>query len=188
MFARTALCFAALAFGLAPIAGLAATTAHRCAAAGTVEAAFTPGDAIDLLLAEAIASARSTVRVQAFIITQRRISRALGEAAARGIDVQVLADREQFEQTPQNTLPELAAKGVRILLDANFKAAHNKVLIIDARGAHPVLVTGSYNFTGSAQIRNAENVLLLRDNSCIAMAYQDNWEKLAAGATAWPGH
>jgi phosphatidylserine/phosphatidylglycerophosphate/cardiolipin synthase-like enzyme len=188
MLAHTLAGFCALALAAAAVTAHAATRGHRCAAQGSMEAAFTPGDAIDVLLAEAIGAARDTVRVQAFIITQRRISRALGEAASRGVDVQVLADREQFEQTPQNTLPELAAKGVRILLDANFKAAHNKVLIIDAQSAHPVLATGSYNFTGSAQVRNAENVLIIRDNTCIAMAYQDNWNKLAAGATPWQGH
>ena len=37
-----------------------------------------------------------------------------------------------------------------------------------------VVVTGSFNFTNSAETRNAENLLILRSPE-LAQAYRDNW-------------
>jgi phosphatidylserine/phosphatidylglycerophosphate/cardiolipin synthase-like enzyme len=84
-------------------------------------------------------------------------------------------------------LPELAAGGVDVWLDANFQAAHNKVIVIDADSPHATTVTGSYNFTLAAQRSNAENVLVLRDNPGVAQAYRANWQRLKARATSWSG-
>jgi phosphatidylserine/phosphatidylglycerophosphate/cardiolipin synthase-like enzyme len=37
-----------------------------------------------------------------------------------------------------------------------------------------VVITGSFNFTNSAQSRNAENVLILR-SPALAIEYRENW-------------
>jgi phosphatidylserine/phosphatidylglycerophosphate/cardiolipin synthase-like enzyme len=39
------------------------------------------------------------------------------------------------------------------------------------------VITGSYNFTWSAQARNAENLLILRDNPALAETYLKNWQR-----------
>lgn len=44
------------------------------------------------------------------------------------------------------------------------------------------LVTGSYNFTFSAQARNAENLLILRGNAPLSGVYLDNWRRHQADA------
>jgi phosphatidylserine/phosphatidylglycerophosphate/cardiolipin synthase-like enzyme len=49
-------------------------------------------------------------------------------------------------------------------------------MIIDGKN----IITGSFNFTKSAQERNAENVLIILDDSIIAKKYIANWEKRAA--------
>ena len=156
-------------------------------AAGSVDLAFTPGDDIDLMLSEAIDSAQTEVLVHAYSFTQRRIARALIRARARGVDVRVLADREQARALPQNVLGELSSSGVSVWLDANFASAHNKVIIIDAESPHATTVTGSYNFTLAAQRSNAENVLVLRDNPRVAQAYRRNWQRLKSRAVPWQG-
>jgi hypothetical protein len=40
-----------------------------------------------------------------------------------------------------------------------------------------VVITGSYNFTWSAQARNAENLLILRGNPALVRRYLDNWRR-----------
>lgn len=169
-----------------PLAAREPLPGHRFPATGSIELAFTPGDDIDLLIVDAIDHAQSEVLVHAYIFTQRRIARALVRARSRGVSVSVLADREQTRAAPQNVLPELVAGGVDVWLDANFQAAHNKVIVIDADTAHATTVTGSYNFTLAAQRSNAENVLVLRDNPEVAKAYRANWQRLKARATPWP--
>lgn len=69
-----------------------------------------------------------------------------------------------------------------VSLEVRYKSAHNKVIVIDPRGSHPVLVTGSFNFTQTAQRDNAENVLIVRGDADLAQRYADNWQKHAADA------
>ena len=179
---------AIFAFAHGTIALAEATgTAAGSTATGSIEAAFTPGDRIDNLIIATIASAKHEVLVNAYSFTQRRIAGALVAARKRGVAVQVIADSQQAAALPQNVLAELAKGGVAVWLDANYQAAHNKVVIVDADTAGATTITGSYNFTVAAQWHNAENVLILRDNRDVARAYRDNWLRLKAHATPWPG-
>jgi phosphatidylserine/phosphatidylglycerophosphate/cardiolipin synthase-like enzyme len=182
----------ALAIAVLTVGANAATdsppaTGTRFAATGSIETAFTPGDRIDNLIIAAIAGAKREVLVNAYSFTQRSIARALVAARKRGVSVQVIADSQQAATLPQNVLAELAKGGVDVWLDANYQAAHNKVIVVDADTASATTITGSYNFTVAAQWHNAENVLILRDNRDVARAYRDNWLRLKAHATPWPG-
>lgn len=150
---------------------------------GTIEFAFTPGDDAAGLLVRAIDGARSQVLVQAFSFTHRQIAAALIRAQQRGVDVQVLADPEQAELIDKNAVGQLTAGNVPVFADGVHLAAHNKVVVIDARAEQPVLVTGSFNFTFAAQHRNAENMLVIRGNRELAHAYAENWEHHRAYST-----
>jgi phosphatidylserine/phosphatidylglycerophosphate/cardiolipin synthase-like enzyme len=151
--------------------------------AGTIEYAFTPGDDAAGLIVRAIDGARSQVLVLAFSFTHRDIANALIRAKHRGLDVHVIADPEQVELIEHNVIPLLSKAGVPVFTDAEHAAAHNKVVIIDAGGKTPVLITGSFNFTFAAQFRNAENLLLFRGNPEIAAAYLDNWKRHRSHST-----
>ena len=175
----------ALALAVAPTAAADAPTPRSYPATGTIEIAFTPGDAVDNLIIAAIDRAQTEVLVHAYTFTHRRIAQALIGARRRGVAVSVLADREQARAVPQNVLAQLASGGVEVWLDGNFVAAHNKVIVIDAGLPRATTITGSYNFTIAAQRSNAENIVVLHDNEPVARAYRDNWRRLKAGATLW---
>jgi phosphatidylserine/phosphatidylglycerophosphate/cardiolipin synthase-like enzyme len=49
-------------------------------------------------------------------------------------------------------------------------------MVIDGKN----IITGSFNFTKSAQDRNAENVLIILDDPIIAKKYIANWERRSA--------
>lgn len=155
----------------------AAIAAGRIDAAGSVEYAFAPWDDAEAAVIRVIDAARQHVLVQMYIFTSRNLAAALERAAARGVRVQVLADAEMHRRPEGNVLARLVAAGIPVALEQDFHAAHNKVLIADPAGAHPAVVTGSYNFTWSARRRNAENLLILRDNPALAEAYAENWER-----------
>ncbi|MFP3888849.1 phospholipase D family protein [uncultured Ralstonia sp.] len=176
-FGRLSLALAAvLAFSAGSVA-LARTTPPVLPAKGTVQAAFTPEDDIEGLLADAIDQARQQVLVQAYLLSNKAITRALLAAHQRGVDVRVLADREQMMRSGGSRIPEVARAGIPVWLEVRYKNAHNKVIVIDAHGAHPVLVTGSFNFTQTAQRGNAENVLIVRGDADLAQRYAANWQK-----------
>lgn len=146
-------------------------------ATGTVQVAFPPEEDANSLIVKALREASKTVRVLAYSFTSNEISFALIEAKRRGIDVQVIADPEQIRRLEHNKVGLLHQAGVRVWLDEQHQSAHNKVILIDAEGAKPTIVTGSMNFTYSGQFKNAENVLILRGNKPLADAYNANWQR-----------
>ena len=154
-------------------------------ATGTVEVLFTPWDDAEGALVRTINGAKQTIHVQAFLLTSRQIGRALAGAPRRHVKVRILADRDQAVNGKSEVLQDLHELGVPIWLEGRYANAHNKVMLIDAESQHPVVVTGSYNFTFSAQARNAENLLLLRGNMELAQAYLKNWQRHQADALAY---
>jgi phosphatidylserine/phosphatidylglycerophosphate/cardiolipin synthase-like enzyme len=59
-----------------------------------------------------------------------------------------------------------------VSIDAKPAIAHSKVMIFDGAA----VFTGSYNFTRSAEERNAENGVLIRGDAALVRAYQANWQ------------
>jgi phosphatidylserine/phosphatidylglycerophosphate/cardiolipin synthase-like enzyme len=155
-------------------AGPAAPPEH--AATGTVQVAFPPWDDAEALVLAAIAGARAQILVQAFSFTSEAVARALIAAKRRGVDVRMTVDREQTFGGEFTRVPELAAAGIPIWLEVRYVAAHSKVMIIDSGSGAPVLITGSYNWTWSAQHRNAENLLIVRGDDDLTHAYVKNWQ------------
>lgn len=153
-------------------------------AAGSVEVAFSPSDNPEAMLLRVIGEARESILVHAYVFTSRAIAGGLIAAHQRGVRVEVLADAEMNRRGGRNAaLPRLLEAGVPLAFETAYAAAHNKVLIVDPGGAGCTVVTGSYNFTWSAQNRNAENVLVLRDNCPLVDVYLRNWQRHREGAT-----
>ena len=147
------------------------------AATGTVEVLFTPWDDAEGAVVRALGDARQSIHVQAYLLTSRSIARALQDAWARGVAVEILADKEMVDRGDNTLSPKLAAEGIPVWLETRYAVAHNKILLIDALSAHGTVITGSYNFTWSAQARNAENLLILRDNPVLVRRYLANWQR-----------
>lgn len=134
---------------------------------------FSPGGAGEALILDAIAAARSSIRVQAYSFSDRRIQRALGAAKARGVDVEVILDKTDTEsyERHQPVAEVIAAEGIPVWIDGSVRIAHNKVMIIDSAD----VITGSYNFTYAAAYDNAENLLYIRNAPALAREYLANW-------------
>ncbi len=174
---------AALLFGLATV-GAGATAIP---AAGTVEVLFTPWDDAEGAIVRNLGEAQRSIHVQAFLLTSRSIARALQQAHQRGVRVEVLADREMLQKGENSLIPRLAADGIPVWLETRYASAHNKVILIDATETQGIVITGSYNFTWSAQARNAENLLLLRGNPALARQFLDNWRRHRDEAEKYEG-
>ena len=151
-------------------------------ARGTVQLAFTPWDNAEAMIVDAVRGARREILVQAFSFTSRSLANALISARRRGVDVRVMADREQTFGGETSRIPDLVQAGVPVALEVRYQSAHNKVMVIDAGTADAAVVTGSYNWTYAAQYKNAENVLVLRGNPDIVNAYAANWRRHFADA------
>jgi len=144
---------------------------------GSAQIAFTPGDDAGALVTTVIRQAKTQILVQAYSLTHQAIANALVAARQRGVDVQVIADREQDRNIATSKVAYLAAHGVSVFVDGEHAAAHNKVMIVDNGQPGVTVITGSFNFTTAAQYRNAENLLILRANPLLAEAYAANWRR-----------
>lgn len=149
---------------------------------GTVELAFSPWNNPEEAIVEAVAAARRAVYVQAFLFTSKPVAQALIDAHERGVKVEVLLDAEMNRRGSLSVLPELLAAGIPVAVETRYNSAHNKVMVVDPETPGGAVVTGSYNFTRSARVSNAENLLILRGNPQLTRAYLDNWRRHRAEA------
>jgi phosphatidylserine/phosphatidylglycerophosphate/cardiolipin synthase-like enzyme len=172
---------------LAPAASAwAAASAAAPPELARVEAAFTPGDDVASLIAARIGQARRSVQMQAYIFTDRRIANALLAARKRGVEVEIVGDAAQHGNGGFPHLKALDRAGARVYLSGAYAAAHNKVLIVDGGDERAAVITGSYNFTASAQSRNAENVVVISGNRAVTGRFVRNFELHRGQSTPWP--
>jgi phosphatidylserine/phosphatidylglycerophosphate/cardiolipin synthase-like enzyme len=156
---------------------LSAAAREPLPARGTVQVLFSPWDDAEGGLLNAIGAAKRSIHVQAFILSSRNIAKALEEAHRRGVKVELLADAEQATKNQNSLVQRLHDAGIPVMFEVRYASAHNKIMLIDADDTQPVVITGSYNFSYSAQARNAENLLIMRGNAPLARAYLANWHR-----------
>ena len=174
LFLSLALLFSTPAPAFEPAQGIGS---RAVAVSGTVQVLFTPEDDAAGQIVQAIEHAQKQVLVQTFSFTNREIAQALIRAKQRGVDVRVVTDAEQMRKMERSKVPAVAAGGVPVFVDSRHDSAHNKVMVIDAGSANPVVITGSFNFTHAAQFKNAENLLIFRGNRELTTAYLENWRR-----------
>jgi phosphatidylserine/phosphatidylglycerophosphate/cardiolipin synthase-like enzyme len=138
---------------------------------GTVDVFFSPrGGATDAVVSE-ISSARSEILVQAYSFTSAPVAKALLDARKRGVRVEVVLDKSQRREK-YSSADFLVHGGIPTYIDARHAIAHNKIMIID----RTTLITGSFNFTKAAEEKNAENLLVIRNNRPLVNRYIRNLE------------
>lgn len=140
--------------------------------AGTIDVYFSPkGGATEAIVKE-ISSAKDEILLQAYSFTSRQIAKALTDARKRGISIDAVLDRSQ-RKAKYTAADFTAHAGIATYIDSAHAIAHNKIIIIDRR----VLITGSFNFTKAAEEKNAENLLIIRDNKTLIHRYLINFRE-----------
>jgi phosphatidylserine/phosphatidylglycerophosphate/cardiolipin synthase-like enzyme len=132
---------------------------------------FSPhGGCTEAIITE-ISNAKSSILVQAYSFTSEPIAQALVAAHKRGVKVQVLVDKGQLKENGAK-IDLLANASVPLAIDSKHNCAHNKVLVIDGK----IVITGSFNFSASAENRNAENLVIIQSEE-LAAKYTVNWKE-----------
>ena len=120
-----------------------------------------------------IENAENSVDVAAYSFTSHKISDALIKAHQRGVEVRVLLDKGQGKRR-YPALENLNSAGIPVRINRRYAIMHNKYIIIDEK----TVETGSFNYTANAERRNAENVIVIKNNPTVAKKYLENWDKL----------
>ncbi|MBF0554314.1 MAG: phospholipase D family protein [Nitrospirae bacterium] len=130
---------------------------------------FSPlGGATQAIVAE-IGKAKAEILIQAYSFTSKPIAGALVKARKAGVNIAIILDKGNLSDQ-YSAAAFTANAGIPTFLDAIHNIAHNKVMIIDRE----TVITGSFNFTRSAEFENAENLLVIKSRE-LANAYIANW-------------
>jgi len=124
------------------------------------------------LLIGLINSANESIHVMIYSFTLDQLADGLIKAKLRGVDVKVLVEKGRAYERGSE-VPRLVKAGVEVALDSNPASMHNKVMIIDGK----ITVTGSYNWSWSAENKNDENLIVIL-NPEVARLYEAEFKSL----------
>lgn len=139
--------------------------------ADIINVCFSPNGNCTAVIVEQIDNAKSEILIQAYSFTSAPIAKALVNAHKRGIKVQAILDKSQRSKR-YSSATFLSNNNIPVFIDSIHAIAHNKIMIIDRE----TIITGSFNFTKAAEIKNAENILILKSKD-LAKEYLKNWEE-----------
>lgn len=142
-----------------------------------VETYFSPDDRPRERLLELIREAEDEIHFLAFSFTSDAIAQAMVERVRSGVVLKGVFDRSQFHSNVGSEWERLTQAGADVRLDGNPDKMHHKIMIIDQR----IVVTGSYNFTDSAERSNDENILIIHDPST-ARLYEQEFRRVYRNA------
>ena len=152
-------------------------------AAMAVQACFSPYGKCAGHIVREIGRAEKEILVAVYAFTNEEIAWALVKAGQRGVKVQVVVDQEFDAANESSKKSFLERQRVPIRRVAGLEKGsgpglmHQKFAVIDRK----IVLTGSYNWTMSAENANDENLLLFRDAGPLAEEYRKEffrlWEK-----------
>lgn len=134
---------------------------------GSVVVAFSPNGGATDIIVNAINQAKKQILVEAYSFTSKPIASAIINAKKRGVDIWLLFDKTQVKSSYSSARFFYNQGITKIKIDQKHAIFHNKVMIIDQEN----LITGSFNFTKSAEEKNAENLLYFKNNKELANLY-----------------
>lgn len=119
-------------------------------------------------------TALSELLICVFTISDDRLSDAIMAAHRSGLTVRVISDNDKMHDRGSD-VERLSQAGVNVRIDRSPEHMHHKFMVIDG---HTVM-TGSYNWTRSAETRNEENIIAV-DDPQLATRFSEEFERIWA--------
>jgi phosphatidylserine/phosphatidylglycerophosphate/cardiolipin synthase-like enzyme len=138
-----------------------------------IDTFFSPDDAVQPILVDIINSANESIYFMAFSFTSDPIGDAIRERAQEGLTVAGVMDAEQVASNIGTEFDAFRQAGLDVYRDGNTGQMHHKTIIID----ESIVITGSYNFTNSAETRNDENLIVIY-NDAIAKLFIEEFQRV----------
>lgn len=133
---------------------------------------FSPGPDCMNAIIDTLKKAKRRAKICVFTISDNRIVDAVKEMQLNGVNIKVISDNDKrFDQG--NDIDYIARLGIDVRLDTTQAHMHHKFAVID----DTITITGSYNWTRSAEQKNYENILVT-DSKDVAKAYGREFDKL----------
>jgi len=143
----------------------------------TVETYFSPDDGVAEQILKELQDAKKSIYFMAFSFTEDELGAVIREKAAEGLKVEGVMDAEQVKSNIGTEYVPFVQNQMDVYIDGNEGQMHHKTIIIDGK----IVITGSYNFSRSAETRNDENVVIIYSKK-IARLFMKEFEKIYAQA------
>lgn len=157
------------------IIGLAAilSVSGAAQAAPGVEVGFSPEGSARALVLKVIGEAQRSVQVLAYAFQAPDITEALVAAQKRGVEVRVVVDKERNTGKASKAAMDFVVRnGVALRTNERFHLHHDKTIIVDGS----TVQTGSFNYAPSAETKNSENVVVIREMPEVAAKFLSHWQ------------
>ena len=137
-----------------------------------VENYFSPPDHVMDRLVALVNGAQTSVDFLAFTYTDADLASAMIARDKAGVKVRGVIENRGASQ---GALPDLFCRGLAVQTDGNPQTMHDKVIILDGQ----TVITGSFNFTVSADKYNDDNVIVLHDPA-LAQLYEQEFARISS--------
>lgn len=136
------------------------------------EISFSPGPGCKNLILSKIRNAESSLNICVFTISDNQITREIINAFNRGLEVRIITDNYKMHDTGSDIF-ELQREGIDVRIDKSDSHMHHKFMVVDDL----ITITGSYNWTRSAELYNQENTISIEDES-FSSSFNIEFERL----------
>lgn len=130
----------------------------------------------DVLIGE-IRKAKSTIDIAIYVFTDKDIVDVLNKKADEGIKIRILFGKtaDNFSSSVDESINAKIEKRRDGIHKFEFDGImHNKFMIVDGK----VLVTGSYNWTYSANRKNNENIMIINNAQGTVNNFQNEFKRI----------
>ncbi len=160
-------------------------TPHLFVSNGTlIESYFSPSDNTAANLSQAVRSADTDLQFALLTFTHNELGNAVVDEHDSGTEVRGIIDNITDQGTE---FDYLVNQGVNVTDDNTSTQTHHKYCIIDATdtASDPQVITGSHNWSGSADSRNDENTLIFHSaaiSNIFLQEFEARWCEINGGA------
>ncbi len=130
--------------------------------AQNIDVYFSPNGGCQQAVISEIRKATQTIDIAMYYLSSREIAQALVRAHDNNVRVRIVLDQGQEIESASKS-GYLIKHGFQIRYHLGFGLMHNKFAIIDGKS----MITGSFNWTLTAEERNEENLLVISDRKTI---------------------
>ncbi len=179
--------------GLAPNSGNARfgqfktnNTPHQFVIGGKqVEQYFSPSDNVTQQIITAIKSANTDLFFQILTFTRRDVAQAIAARASVGVFAAGMIDDTASGSAGFNDMK--AVMGANLIKYQGAGILHHKVVVVDANNYYsdPQVVTGSHNWSTSADTKNDENTLVIHDADIANQYFQEFAQQSKLDGIPW---
>ena len=133
---------------------------------------FSPKNECAQKICKFIQKAEQSLLICVFTISDNSISESILKAHQRGVHIKIITDNEK-SMDKGSDIYALHKQGIYIKIDMSRHHMHHKFAIRDNK----TLLTGSYNWTRSAEIYNQEN-FIITDEKKLVKKFINEFDKL----------